>query len=845
MHQIVVTVFGVAGLLALVSLLPALARRLNLPYTVLLAAVGGLLGALVFAVRDVEAMGAAGDFLVALRGFDISAHAFLYIFLPTLLFEAALAVDVRRLLDDLAPILTLAVVAVLVCTLAVGFALSGAAGIDLRACLLLGAIVATTDPAAVVGVFRDIGAPRRLTVLVEGECLFNDAAAIAISTLLIAMLAGNQPFDATGTILAFLVGFLGGAAAGYVAARAACVLFVPLRGLRLAEITLTVSLAYLVFVVAEHYLQVSGVVAVVTAGLVLRSVGRTRITPSTWHSLMETWEQLGFWASSLIFLLAAMLMPRLLVEAGAADLLWLAVLVVAALAARAVVLYGLLPVLSATGLAERVSGAYKAVILWGGLRGAVSLALALAVTENMELAPEVRRAVAVLTTGFVLFTLLINGPTLRPLIRLLRLDRLSPADRAMRERALTLAIAGLNERIVAVAEREGIDVATARDVARDAARRVATVGEADEAALSDDDRVYIGLATLASREQELYLEAFRDRLTSRRIVDLATAAAGRLADGVKTDGRAGYEKAARAALGFSWGFRAALALHHRLGLAGWLAHQLADRFEMLLGSETAVRRLIEFNRDKIAALLGGPTALTLSAILEARLAAIEAALAALKLQYPDHARTLQSTYLARVSLRLEEESYRALLAESAISQEVFNDLSRRLSARWQVVDRRPPLDIAMKRVEMVARVPLFASLPAQRLAEIARLLKPRLVVPEERIIAAGEEGDAMYFIASGAVEVRVPPASVRLGSGEFFGEIALLTHRPRTADVAALGFCKLLVLHDRDLDRLLARDPELRRRLDEVARRRLGESAAADQPAAQRLSNTSLASPGA
>jgi len=122
---------------------------------------------------------------------------------------------------------------------------------------------------------------------------------------------------------------------------------------------------------------------------------------------------------------------------------------------------------------------------------------------------------------------------------------------------------------------------------------------------------------------------------------------------------------------------------------------------------------------------------------------------------------------------------------------------------------------------MVARVPIFADLGPDIQARICRLMRPRLALPGERLIRTGERGDAMYFIASGAVEVKVAPDPVRLGSGEFFGEIALLTNRPRTADVVCLGYCRLLVLHVGDMNRMLAADPALRSRLDEVARLRL------------------------
>ncbi len=825
MQDIAITVFGLAGLLALVSFLPPLANRLNLPYTVLLAIVGCVLGTVAAASRDATGMGIAGDFIRSLRNLDISAEAFLYVFLPVLLFEAGLAIDVRRLMDDIAPVLLMAVVAVFVCTAVVGLALSFFAPVGLIACLLLGAIVASTDPAAVIGIFRDLGAPRRLAILVEGESLFNDAAAIALFTVLLGLLSGLREGGLLEIATGFAVSFLGGAAAGYVAGRGACALFGALRGMRLAEITLTVALAYGVYVIADRYLGVSGVVAVVIAALVIGSVGRTRITPSTWDSLIETWQQLAFWANSLVFILAAMLVPRLLTDIGADDALLLGILVLATLAARALMLWGLLPALSFLTTGDRVSNPYKLVILWGGLRGAVSLALALAISEHRALPDEVRHFVVVLTTGYVLLTLFVQGMSLRPLIHALGLDRLSPAERAVRDRTLSLARAAIRERIEAIAQKDQIDAPAVAAVTQELEQRTrALEAAAPAAALSEDDRVYIGLSTLATREHELALQRFKERLIARKIAHMLMAQAGRLLDGVKTGGRAGYQAAATTALAFTPAFRLAQILHRRFAVAGPLAAALADRFELLLVDRIVLRDLAAFNARRLTPLLGGATGETVGATLDARAAAVEQALEALRLQYPEYYAALQKRYLGRVAVRLEEDSYRGLLAESVVSQEIFNDLDRGVAARWRHLDRRPALDIAMKPEDMIARVPLFAGLETRRLAEIARLLTTRLATPGERVISFGERGDAMYFLDSGAVEVRLPGRSIGVGSGEFFGEIALLTRRPRNADVVALSYCRLLVLSAADFHRLLDADPEMRRSIDRVARQRLGQA---------------------
>ena len=221
-------------------------------------------------------------------------------------------------------------------------------------------------------------------------------------------------------------------------------------------------------------------------------------------------------------------------------------------------------------------------------------------------------------------------------------------------------------------------------------------------------------------------------------------------------------------------FASALALHRRLGLTRWLAQELADRFERLLIVRMGLQQLLAFNERQLSRCWGSAVGEELTLILGRRVTGVEQALAALRLQFPEFARTLESRYLERVAAQLEGAEYGDLLAEFIISREIHNDLDRHLSARWRELERRPVLDIELRREQLIARVPLFGALDAQRLRAIARLLRPRLALPGERIIARGDRGDAMYFIASGAVEVRSRPAPVRLGSGDFFGEIALV-----------------------------------------------------------------------
>jgi CPA1 family monovalent cation:H+ antiporter len=174
-----------------------------------------------------------------------------------------------------------------------------------------------------------------------------------------------------------------------------------------------------------------------------------------------------------------------------------------------------------------------------------------------------------------------------------------------------------------------------------------------------------------------------------------------------------------------------------------------------------------------------------------------------------------------MAARLEEERYRRLRSESIINQEVYEDLQRKLRPRRRSVEMRPTLDLGLKREDLVSRVPMFAALDAKVRRSVARMLRPRLAVPDEVIVHKGDRGDAMYFISSGAVEVRIPSTSVQLGTGDFFGELALLVADRRNADVVALGYCQLLSLAARDLRRLFGTEPALRDQIHAVAQSRI------------------------
>jgi monovalent cation:H+ antiporter, CPA1 family len=811
----------VAGLLVLVSFAQPAADRLHLPYTVLLAVIGTAVASLAAFLLYTPLTDVFNDIVEPLVKFPINASVFLVVFLPLLLFHAALTIDVRELVDDAAPILALAILAVFVSAAGIGFTLSFVGGVPLSVALLLGSIVATTDPAAVVGIFRDLGVPLRLVRLVEGESLLNDAAAIVLFTTLLRIIGEGANPGLADSAIHFAVSFCGGLLLGFVGGRLFGALVPLLGGAKFAEVTLALALPYIVYLTGEEVFDVSGVVAVVGAGLTAGAVARARLKPDNWHYLQEAWEQIGFWANSLIFIMASLLVPRLLATVSIRDVWLLALVIASAFAARVAVLFGVLPILSGLKLSRRVDAAYNVAIAWGGLRGAVTLALALAVTENASIDTSSQSTVAVLATGFVLFTLLINGLTLRPIMRVLKLDRLSPLNRALRSKVLALALAEVQSAVAqtsrdfelgpSVTEAVGASLAT---------RREADVLDDNALMITDLDRIAVGLVALTNRERRIVLSHHAQQSVSSTAIERLLRQTEHLIDATKTDGAVGYARATADFLAYSFTFRFAHFLHRRFAIERLLRQAISIRFETLLVRAFALKELVRYNNHWLPPLVGEPSARELGQILTVRLEATTRAIDALKLQYPEYAQGLERHFLMQTGLRLEVSLIRQLAEDGIIGGELYSALEREHAVEQNSTSQRIPLDLGLRTEDLIPRLDMFRGLDVADIKALARLFKPRLALPDEKIIRRGDRGSHVFFISSGAVEVLLPAETVRLGRGDFFGEMALLSGLPRAADVVALGYCQFLILSAADFQRFLTGNPKAKAHIDRIAAER-------------------------
>jgi len=398
------------GLMMVSAIVAMVVRRLRLPYTIALVLAGLLLGF----VRP------EGEQWQAFFSIHLDPEVLFAIFLPALLYEAAFHVELSELSRNWKTIAILAVPGVLlgagVCGLSTWAGL-GAAGIELPliAAFMFGALICATDPISVIAMLGELGVSKRLRTLLEGESLFNDGTAVVVFGAVAAMAGavhhGGHDIGAAWVARLFFwevgVGLAIGLALGVAHYWVTSKIDDPL-----IEITLTTIAAFGSYLLA-HAAHASGVIAVVTAGLMAGNFGhRLGMSPSTRVRLVSFWEYVTFVANSLVFLLIGLEIDLGRLWDHAAIVL---VAYTATVLGRAVTLGIAVPLLHRTG--ERISAKWSAVIWWGGLHGALSMVLAMSLPQSYEH----RGLIIDLTFGTVLLSIMLQGLTVGPLVRWLKL----------------------------------------------------------------------------------------------------------------------------------------------------------------------------------------------------------------------------------------------------------------------------------------------------------------------------------------------------------------------------------------------------------------------------------------
>ncbi len=795
----------IMGLLTIAMIAAGICRNLPIPYTVFLVILGILLGSI---ARNWPQ-------LAQLQEFQLTPELVLFLFLPALIFESAFNLDARQMVKDLASILSLAIPALLISTAIIGAGLWWLIDLDIFLALLFGALISATDPVAVVALFKELGAPQRLTVLVEGESLLNDATAIVVFNIILGLVVTGSfaLSDIGGAVTSFLRVFIGGALIGSIIGILLSELLYRMKAGLSSYLVMSIVLAYASFAVAEHVLHVSGVMAVLAAAISLSIFGVSRVPQSDVHTVMETWEVLALVCNSLLFLLVGLSVDiSALIARG--DAIFVAILLV--LLSRAATVYSMVPATVRIFKLPHIALGERHIMWWGGLKGGLAIAIVLSIPAGIA----GRDLLLDMTLGVVLFSLLVNSPTIKPLMHRLGIDRMTDDEKDELKHGLLNAEKQADNILQQLYKAELISRSTQQLIQRKSKKVFATdENEIDPqqdirhltiVALRRELEELKHLYDIGLIEQYIYLD-LKNNLQRDR--ELRLGHQSQQAEG---------ETAAKPSL-----FKQLEdGLIKRLREHNWAAGILA-RYQYLRFSQS-------LQRDMVGVMISTAALETLqqqegheeqqiqqvATVYQQRLERRRERLKRVAKEFPEFYLRFETRLFAKVTMLAAQHYNESAAQHGEIGQKTFANIERRIR---NTISALPAISNPAPRLtpgDLIGTVPLLNGLSEPVLRHLADRAKAVTFIGNDIIIGEGDRGDALYIISHGWVKVYKEADEgkviAELRDGDFFGEIALLGDQVRTATVKAMIPTTLLRLTRKDVLALAEKDHELKERLEDA-----------------------------
>lgn len=746
---------------------------------------------------------------------DISPHLILFIFLPTLIFESAFAMEAHLFRRMLIQITLLAIPGLILATVLTAGLVKWTFPWDWSwaVCLMFGALISATDPVAVVALLKEVSSRKRLETLIEGESLLNDGTAIVFFSLfyawVIAAYAGNHSIEFSFISLSgdflyvALLGCLVGAVLSWL-----CISWIGrVFNDPLIEITLTIATAYAAFFIAES-IQVSGVVAVVTFALLLASFGRTRISPEVGGFLHHFWEMMAHIANTLIFLLVgivvAIRVPLNDMDAWQA----LAILYAGILIIRALSIMMFMPLLKRSGVGINTQKA--TVLWWGGLRGAVSLALALTVAANDLIPRDLSHTILFLCAGIVVLSILINGSTMGMMLKWLNLNSLPAAKQATVDKAKLKIYQGINELLPALMDNPLLKDANWHDVKNSIEIQTLT---AKPSQINNEDLITAFHRRLLETERKHYWQQFEEgtlgKTATQRLVDAVEHALdGQPCIGPRIELFQSHKipKLLRILKQYPWGKTWGIRFYFKY---------LALSYDVARGFLQAQQALSSHIDELAPNESDGKTA---HALVNDNIQSIYAQIDALKNSFPEIIQAIQSQTAIRLLLNRERTIIQDQLKKAVLDIPEASRLLDGVEERMQALQKISIL----KHTEtnhFLSKIQWAESLSAQTQRALTEIMHQDFYEAGQTIFNEHDDMYGLGMIGRGRVIRSImhkgKTLTAHLGQGEHFGALSLLTSKS-PAHYQADSPVDILWLPGEKLKELMKQDNELAKAISQL-----------------------------
>ncbi len=795
-------------LLAIGMILAGIFRRLPIPYTVLLVCIGIILSEL----------GNYWHFLEPLKDFQLTPDLVLFIFLPTLIFESGLNLNARQLIKDIGPVLALAIPALLISTFLIGSGIWFLLSIDFTIALVFGALISATDPVAVVSLFKELGTPERLTTLVEGESLLNDATAIVLFNILLGIvLYGNLSWSDSGqAILEFIKVFVGGIIIGILFGLIISWLINKLKLLDSAILVLSLVLAYSSFIVAEHGLHLSGVMAVVGASVTLGIFAIPSMSKETGDSLGEIWEFLALICNTLLFLLVGLSVSFSSLYHHIYEILIVILLV---LAARASMIYTLVPFATRVFKLPLVTMGEQHIMWWGGLKGGLAIAIVLSIPETLL----ERDLLLTLTLGMVMFTLLVNAPSIRPLIQYFGLNKLTDNENLELKQGIKKTHYMVDKSLQNLIALGVLSPSGMNKIKTNIEKSLPQ----DDIKLTTAQQQHHYKLNAMQVEQEMLDELYKAKIISGYIyVDLRSEFS-RAREHLNHPERSNTNQLGRKQNPFvHFEYNLIKRLREKDWAIGLLSHYQNNRISQHLSKNLAqimmTEAAIKFVQNEVH--VHAPIRQQLLGHYQQRLAWFQTNINEIKTDFPDFYHHFEITRSSQNALINAQKELRIMSKHGFISAKPLHLLHRQIEHLFNTI---PVTELLSSNThKQLQKVPLFENLSLPVLDKLTCLTHKLYFINGDIVIGEGDTGDALYLISQGHVEVShtnktgTETVIATLSSGSFFGETALLGESTRTATVKAISSLIVLRLRRKDVLKIAQQYPEIISQINEVKKQR-------------------------